>query len=284
MRTGKKGIWIPNNKEYHPAWEMTMKKGTWIPLPELRDILEFALNNAFLIMPDGRILKQLDGIPMGDPLSPGMTIMTCAWMERDWMSGLDKSDFNFFKGARYMDDILLFLSNSTGWDKERFLQDFAESECYWKPLKLEATDNDKFLENKLSLSGGRLKYRLKNDNEQETKVWRYHDYRSRLDYTTKRGILCSTLRKVNKMASDKSQLLISGVAKCEEFLSLGYPAGILRKFCTTLAHQTDNKTWFDIREHLPVSRAFLEKDYKLRQEKSQARPRMNQRSKGRWEF
>ena len=36
-------------------------------------------------MPDGTIRHQVQGIPMGDPLSPGMTIMTCAWMEREWM-------------------------------------------------------------------------------------------------------------------------------------------------------------------------------------------------------
>ena len=39
---------------------------------ELLDILDFALENAFIQMPSGEIYRQAAGIPMGDPLSPGM--------------------------------------------------------------------------------------------------------------------------------------------------------------------------------------------------------------------
>ena len=47
-----------------------------------------------------------------------------------------------------------------------------------------------------------VRCRLKNVNESEMRVWRYHHYRSQLDYTTKRAILMSMLRKVDAMASD----------------------------------------------------------------------------------
>ena len=36
----------------------------------------------------GELLLQKQGIPMGDPVSPGMTIVACAWMERTWLTGL----------------------------------------------------------------------------------------------------------------------------------------------------------------------------------------------------
>ena len=34
-------------------------------------------------MPDGHLKRQIAGIPMGDALSPGMAIGTCAWMEKE---------------------------------------------------------------------------------------------------------------------------------------------------------------------------------------------------------
>ena len=73
------------------------------------DVLEFSLDNAIFRMKDGRIVRQRKGIPMGDALSPAMTIGTCGWMEREWMNGLDVSTKGNFKAKRYMEDILLFL-------------------------------------------------------------------------------------------------------------------------------------------------------------------------------
>ena len=85
MREGKKGVWIPQARSKPCAWKQPKKQlGTWIPLAELRDILIFALHNAFIRMPDGTIRKQTLGIPMGDPLSPGMTILTASWMEKEF--------------------------------------------------------------------------------------------------------------------------------------------------------------------------------------------------------
>ena len=97
--------------------------------------------------------------------------------------------------------------------------------------------SDTFLETVFSNSidaDRTVRCRLKNVNENETRVWRYHHYRSQLDYTTKRAILMSTLRKVDAMASDSQQLTLSAHAKCREFFRLGYPSGILRYMCGTL--------------------------------------------------
>ena len=204
-RSGQKGVWVPRARTKRPDWCPPDKKqpGTWIPLQELVDLLEFALENAFIKMPNGQIWKQMNGIPMGDPLSPGMTILTCSWMEKEWLAGMQPLDTMFFRGARYMDDILLFLNKSEDWDYEGFIKNFEESTCYWKPLNLEASDAGTFLESTIFKVGDDVSFRLKNQNEFGNNIWRYHDYRSRLDYTTKRAILISTLRKVDKMASDR---------------------------------------------------------------------------------
>ena len=74
---------------------------TTIPLYTLLDIMEFALDNTFILDLDGRILKQNKGIPMGDPHSPGMCIITCAWMEKEWQQSLDDDTKSRFMAKRF---------------------------------------------------------------------------------------------------------------------------------------------------------------------------------------
>ena len=99
-------------------------------------------------------------------------------------------------------------------------------------------------------NGKELSHRLKNANETESKVWRYHHYNSRLDYTTKRAILFSTLRKVHKMAINSKQLHISAIAKCKEYIKLHYPVGILKYMCAIMARETANYIWLQVRREL----------------------------------
>ena len=69
-------------------------------------------------MKDGRLVRQRKGIPMGDALSPAMTIGTCGWMEREWMDGLDEQTRRNFRAKRYMDDIVLAWSHGkAAWDQ-----------------------------------------------------------------------------------------------------------------------------------------------------------------------
>ena len=77
------------------------------------------MNQAVFRMKDGRLIRQVGGIPMGDALSPAMTIGTCGWMEREWMTSLHENAKSKFAAKRYMDDILLFFLKD-GWDSEKF--------------------------------------------------------------------------------------------------------------------------------------------------------------------
>ena len=248
---GHEGVWVPHAARKKCAWEnptRSPRSGTWLPWDIMLEVLEFAAGNAYVRMPDSTILWQAEGIPMGDPLSPGMTIGTCAWMEREWMQGIAPEDKAFFRGGRYMDDIVLMLSKSERWDRTRFLNDFMASECYWPPLKLEAGTQGVFLETWFETSETGIRYRLKNDNEKERKVWRYHHYYSDLPYQMKRATLLATLRKVHRMASDASQLAISALSKLDEFAQLRYPVGIRKFMCAIMARDTSDLTWRWVRK------------------------------------
>ena len=147
-----------------------------------------------------------------------------------------------------MDDIIL-ISKKEGWDKDKFIKDFS-SECYWKPLKLEKTNDGIFLENKFEIKENQLKFRLKNKNEDSIEVWRYHHYLSKMSYTTKRSSLLATLRKLHKMASDDDELMTSALHKLEEFRLLQYPLGIRKYMCAIMARDTSNTVWRIVRNKL----------------------------------
>ena len=147
----------------------------------------------------------------------------------------------------YMDDILMLYAEHERWDSASFLRDFEESHCYWKPLRLEHGDDGVFLETAFTLLNNRVVHRLKNANELEQRVWRYHDNGSYCSSKQKRAVFLACLRKVDKMASDNNQLWISAIAKLREFKSKGYSAPLMRYLCSIMGRDTRNVTWFKIR-------------------------------------
>ena len=162
-------------------------------------------------MKDGRLIRQVGGIPMGDALSPAMTIGTCGWMEREWMTSLHENAKSKFAAKRYMDDILLFFLKD-GWDSEKFYADF-QTECYMAPLKLEEASADTFLESSFRLVDGGIRYRLKNANAGgDRKVWRYHAHDSYVPSSQRHSTMVATLKKVDEIASDWDEKAESAMA------------------------------------------------------------------------
>ena len=189
---------------------------------------------------------------MGDPLSPGMTIGACGWMEDEWMQTLSVETKSCFRAKRFMDDILLVHTRAAWWDHERFLRDFNESTCYHEPLKLEDGKEGVFLETsfRFDKEAGRFRYCLKNDNRlgEEPKVWRYQHFKSHAPFLQKRAVLLGCLRKVHAMASDAQMLRSSAQQKLAEFQRLQYPPGMLKGACRQLATVTGTRAWFDVRD------------------------------------
>ena len=248
---GRTGIAVPKrSKAKSCAWK-TRKGDVWMPFEVLCDIADFSLHNA-IVSVDGRLLHQTQGIPMGDPLSPAMCVGTCAWMEKEWMQTLTAWDKQHFCAARFMDDILLFYRKSTRWGHRAFLTDFARSECYHPPLKLEDAKDDTFLETTFEIEGQRIRHWLKNDNKRGAppKIWRYQHFASYSSFAQKRATLTACLRKVQAMASDGAALRSSAVQKLSEFHALEYPAAILRGVCTYLAARSGRYEWIQVRDEI----------------------------------
>ena len=254
--SGQKGVSVPRYSDNSPCeWRRRKddRRYIWIPFDVMIDVMEFALDHAIVQMPDGSLRRQKEGIPMGDSLSPAMTIITCAWMEDEWLQSISDADKARFTARRFMDDVLMVYAKADDWDHDAFIRDFVRSECYWPPLKLEDAKEATFLETTFDLRpDGRLEYWLKNDNARERRVWRYQHYRSHAPFAQKRALIISSLRKVHKMASDRRRLYTSALDKLREFIALSYPSTLLRSACNRLAYTTGVGTWIGIRNSIDL--------------------------------
>ena len=69
-RYGYDGVWVPKWADSKPCgWRGRDFNGQKIPFQVMLDVMDFSLDFAMIRMPNGQILRQAAGIPMGDPLS-----------------------------------------------------------------------------------------------------------------------------------------------------------------------------------------------------------------------
>ena len=219
------------------------------------DVIEFDLENCYVVTHDGRLLKQTAGIPMGSALSPALAVGTLAWMEQEWMASLTADTKARFRMGRYMDDVLTVVArNESEWRADDLLRDFERSECYWSPLRLEAADAQHFLETSLELTReGQFRHRLKNVNEgreERPKVWRYHRWDSFTSERMKLGVLMGCLYKVGQMASDPTSFWFSLECKLREFGALGYPTTALRRATERMFARYGDVRWLRAKQLL----------------------------------
>lgn len=252
---GYNGVWVPKWSDKRPcAWKSKGSNTQKIPFHVMLDVMEFSLDFALVRMPNGQILRQTGGIPMGDALSPGMTIGACAWMEQGWLETIDSADKKYFMAKRFMDDIAIVYADCPQWDSKKFIADFAKSQCYQEPLKLEPGKDGTFLETRVWINrDNTIRHKLKNDNEGgQTKIWRYKHFDDGSPFMEKRATLTACLKKVEQMASDGMADVFATAAldKIAEFRRLRYPLSVLTKCCTFLGASTGVRQWYRVRDAL----------------------------------
>jgi len=232
-------------------WQSKNKAYIRMPFETLIEIMEFALDNTLVISLDGKLKRQLKGIPMGDPHSPGMCIGACAWMEKEWIESIQDRDKEFFNFRRYMDDVITVYVDNPTFDHKNLLTSQA-TECYKAPLKLEDGGADTFLETTFEIKNNKFRYWLKNQNEigKPAKVWRYSHFHSDGSYQIKHGVLMAVLKKIQKMSSDDEAIYQSALQKLYEFYTLKYPYKMLWGACTTMGVNTRQGIWFEVRNAL----------------------------------
>ena len=249
---GYDAVMIPRKKSAKCTYAQVQYRG-WkrLPFELLLDVMDFTLDNTLIEDFDGQLWRQKDGIPMGDPHSPGFCIGTCAWMEEEWKKNLDSRTQENFCSTRYMDDVLTIYAKNDTWDHERYLKEFT-TECYFPPLRLEITSDSTFLESRLEMGSHNIRYKLKNENYagQEPKTWRYAHFSCYSNFEQKNTVLRSCLKKVQRAASDTKALIESGKQKINEFLRLYYPKKMIWRACTTMGVTTRDPAWFRIRDIL----------------------------------
>ena len=156
----------------------------------------------------------------------------------------------FFTAKRFMDDILMAYVENDYWNTHAFLKDFKKSECYQQPLKLESGKEGIFLETAYWVEDNEIKFKLKNDNEDnDNTVWRYQHWHSNTSMTQKISTLNACLKKTERASNDNIHVQ-SALAKLTEFKKLRYPTHILQRVCARLGATSSNGAWIQIRSLL----------------------------------
>ena len=247
---GVHGVYVPRRcKTKQCEWKCGRSKDmVFMPFDILVDIGMYSLDNAFIKLADGTILRQREGIPMGDPVSPGLTIGTCAYMEDNFMRNIEEETKQFFKTKRYLDDVLIVTADNKKWDSVEFRRQI-ETKCYEEPLKLTPGNEKTYLETSFTIEDNTIRYCLKNDNIRTPgKIWRYALVDSHTPYAQKKATITATLTKVHKMASDNGMRRASAIQKLKEFKELGYTRSSLRQACTRIWLSTGDATWMDVKQ------------------------------------
>ena len=249
-KMGHTGVYVARKQKAKGAAWSSFRGAVFLPFHILIEVLEFSLHHAYVKLRDGSIRHQRMGIPMGDPLSPGMTIGATAYMERQWLKTISARTRGFFAARRYMDDILLVRAMHSDWDADKLLEEM-RSKVYAAPLTLQEGSPDTFLETRFTVVNNQITFYLKNENEgATTKVWRYQHYNSAGRFQTKVSTLLSNLSKVDYYASDSDRLVHSAIAKLREYQRLQYPDGILRHACGRMAFKTGRPVWHMISRYI----------------------------------
>ena len=67
---GYNGVFVPKWSDTQPcSWRSNRKSSQKIPFEVMLDVMNFSLDNAMTKMPGGQIMRQVAGVPMGDPIS-----------------------------------------------------------------------------------------------------------------------------------------------------------------------------------------------------------------------
>ena len=214
---------------------------------QMLDTVRFSLDNAFFTLGD-KVIQQVHGIPMGDPLSPAICIATCAYVEMTWFDSLPAEVKPHARFTRYLDDIYM-VANKTGIPNyEDFIQDFI-SKCYPACLELEETPNDKYLECKTDVQGNRINVQHWNKNHthiMETGRQHYFKQQHFHSYTTdhcKRGALIGTWTRMNENTNTKDGLRLAINQKSLELDILQYPHRYVKKTLRYMHDKTQNEVW-----------------------------------------
>ena len=196
---------------------------------------------------------------MGDAISPGATIITCAWMESEFLNGITPDTRNRFQAKRFMDDILLLYKESHEWDAAKFIQDISTN-CYAHPLELEPGKDGVFLETEYAIKDNNIAYWLKNDNinADQPVVWRYQHFDSYAPYAQKKAAVSAALTKIQHHASGEKEMIRSGIRKLREFQCAGYPYAVLKyNIDRMVAHHTQwARAWHTIRRQIRLDYGY----------------------------
>ena len=224
---------------------------------QMLDIVSFSLENAFFILGD-KIIQQVHGIPMGDPMSPALCIGSCAYLEMKWFESLPANIQPHVKFTRYLDDIFMIANiGQNGIPESDFLalkKEFTEN-CYPPCLELEETPHDEYLECKVQTEGNVITTRHWNKNlthmiaTGKQHYYKHQHFGSHTTNHSKRGALIGTWTRMSDNTNTTEGLHMAICEKMFELNELKYPKKYVLKTLKYMHNKTKEEIWSRFATH-----------------------------------
>ena len=211
------------------------------------DIVRFSLDNAFFTLGD-KIIQQVHGIPMGDPMSPAMCIGTCAYIEMQWFDSLPADVKPHIRFTRYLDDIFMVANRSNIQNYDELVDSFVKR-CYPSCLELEETNSNEYLECKVVVNGSKLNIYHWNKNHihmQSNAQQYYYKGQHMQSYTTdqsRRGALIGTWTRVQDNSNNSTLMSTAILQKCDELRTLSYTTRYIKNTLRYMHKKTKSNHW-----------------------------------------
>ena len=245
-------ITVPNSKSLPIRWgkqygECDKSNSVTIPMTEMIKVAKFSLEHCITKVKGQTLVRQCQGIPMGDSLSPAFAVGTCAWFENRWIMKMPEQQRWRVKGIRYMDDVLMMI-NDKGWGKAQDLfDDFTKTgACYPAPLSLSEDTGDTYLECKIHNKDKEilLQHWNKNDgSEVKQRFYKGTHADSYSDFTHKFGAIIGTLVRMKRNSATNELLQESLKEKWRELKFLKYSKTTITKAKRVMAGKFPDTKW-----------------------------------------
>ena len=221
-------VTIPKCKSLRIRWgkqygELDKSNSVTIPLDNLVKIAKFSLEHCVTKINRGKLLRQKQGIPMGDSLSPAFAIGTCAWFEEKWLQTIPTQDRWRIEGVRYMDDVLMVV-NDKGWGKADAWFGAIEKVggCYPAPLSLKQDDGKHYLECTIHNQGDDMLLQHWNKNGGDGGKQRFYKGIHAYSYNEKRNKRGAMIGNFMRMAKNSSNNELLNTSLREKWRELKY--------------------------------------------------------------
>lgn len=197
----------------------------------LRSTDIFQLLNLYLefnfVTFDGKIFKQIKGVPTGGNVSPTLAMMTLSYYELEFKQN-ERQMWELIKNSgRYLDDWIIIYTG-TNYDRELYSRKLYGEELELEPSEAESVNSKPFLDLRVTLKscGLRIKWKL---FRKLNNAYCYLHYKSYIPVYVKKGFIIGEIIRIYRRNLYESDSIREVKFFFDKLKLRGYPSKFIQK-------------------------------------------------------